>query len=66
MNTLLVVISVLLAFFGAINLTQATEGVGLICLGVAFAIWARLNQVVIHRKEDLKRLEHASNAVEGS
>lgn len=49
-TALLVILSVLLAIVGALILTQATLGVGLICLGVAFGIWARLNQAAEHLK----------------
>jgi hypothetical protein len=49
MTTLLVV---LLALVGALSLTQATLGVGVICLGVAFGVWARINQAAEHRKQD--------------
>ena len=50
MTALLVVISVILSIVGVFSLSQATMGVGVICLGVAFGIWARISQAAEHRK----------------
>lgn len=51
MTIVLVAISVILALAGALSLTQATLGVGVICLGVAFGVWARISQAAEHKKE---------------
>ena len=64
MVALLVVLSVLLAVVGAVSLSQATMGVGVICLGVAFGVWARIAQAAEHRKEDLKRASSAAAATQ--
>lgn len=63
MTTALVVISVLLALGGALSLSNATLGVGVICLAVACGIWARINQAAQYRQEDLQRELRASNAL---
>jgi hypothetical protein len=55
MNALLMIISVLLVIAGGMMLSQATTGVGLICIGIAFAVWCRINQAAVHRTEDIKR-----------
>lgn len=60
MTALLVVISVILAVCGGLMLSQATTGVGVICLGVAFGIWARINQAAEQRREDLKQRQKAA------
>ncbi len=53
----LVLISIAMAFYGATTLTQATTGVGVICLGVFVAILARLMQAADHHAEVRKLLE---------
>jgi hypothetical protein len=63
-TALLVVISVLLAVLGAASLSQATMGVGVICLGVAFGVWARINQAAEHRREDKKLAQNATRPVQ--
>lgn len=50
----LVVLSVLSALIGLVLLSQATAGVGVLALGILFAIWARLHQAREHH-ENLKR-----------
>lgn len=55
MTALLVVLSVILVGVGVGSLSQATLGVGVICVGVAFGVWARINQAAEHRKADERR-----------
>jgi predicted benzoate:H+ symporter BenE len=48
---LLIVVAILLALSGAESLTQATLGVGMICLGAVVAIIARIAQADRHDAE---------------
>lgn len=57
MTAVLVVISVVAALAGGAMLSQATQGVGVICIGVAFGVWARIAQAAAHRKEALRVAE---------
>lgn len=52
MNALLVIISVLFVLVGSLSLSAATSGVGMVCVGIAFGVWARLHQAADHRRED--------------
>jgi hypothetical protein len=54
MTVLLVVLSVFLVLLGAFNLSQATFGVGLVCVGIAFGVWGRINQASEHRAAEAK------------
>jgi len=54
MNALLMIISVILVLVGGLMLSQATTGVGLICIGIAFGVWCRINQAAEHRREDMR------------
>lgn len=47
-TVLCVIASVLLAGYGFMNLTEATQGVGIICLACLFGIWARIAQAGFH------------------
>jgi hypothetical protein len=47
-------ISVLLVMAGASQLTQATAGVGYVCIGIAFGVWCRINQAADYRRQDKK------------
>ena len=51
MVSLLVIIVILLALSGVGSLTQATLGVGLICLGAVVGILARIAQADRHESE---------------
>lgn len=63
MTVLLVVLSVLLVVVGGLSLSQATMGVGLVCIGVALGVWARINQAAEHRREDVRlRAKSATSA----
>jgi hypothetical protein len=55
MAVLLVVIAVLTAIFGAASLSQATMGVGIICIGCFIAILARIVQASVQHNELLKK-----------
>lgn len=48
MTILWIIIAVLLAIAGVVQLTGATVGVGLICIGCLFGIFARISQA--HKK----------------
>lgn len=48
MSAVLVIIAILIAGAGAMSLTQATLGVGLICIGCLIAIFARIVQAAEH------------------
>lgn len=61
MVPLLVAIAILLAISGVGSLTQATLGVGLICLGAVVAILARISQAERHEAE-LRRLTAMRNS----
>ena len=50
----LMLISVVLVVVGGSTLTQATIGVGLICIGIAFGVWCRINQAAEYRRQDQK------------
>ena len=52
MTVLLVLCSVLIVALGGLLLSQATTGVGVICIGIALAIWARLAQAAEHYRAD--------------
>ena len=62
MNALLVIISILLVIVGGLSLSQATTGVGLICIGIAFGVWARINQAAEHRREDRREAKAEQGA----
>ena len=46
----LTILSIPVAFFGAILTSQATHGVGLICLACYIGILARIGQAAAHEK----------------
>lgn len=50
MTAFLIVVAVLCGAIGFIYLSQATTGVGVICLGVLCAVLARINQAENHKK----------------
>lgn len=53
MVALLAVLSLLLAFFGAVNFTSATIGVGIVCLACVVMMLARIVQAHSHEKARL-------------
>lgn len=55
----MVLVAIALAVWGADRLTQATMGVGIICLGVFVAILARLAQAADHHAELRRLIEQA-------
>jgi hypothetical protein len=57
MVPLLVVIAILLALSGTGSLTQATLGVGMICLGAVVGILARIAQADRHEAEMRRLIE---------
>ena len=57
MTVLLVVLSVIFTLVGLVNLSQATLGVGVMCLAIALGIWARINQAGEHHRKALAELE---------
>lgn len=57
LSGILVAVSLLLALFGFVMLTQATNGVGAVALGCFFGILARIAQASAHHQEQLKRLD---------
>ncbi len=61
MNALLVIISIVLVAAGGLMLTQATLGVGLVCIGIAFGVWCRINQAAEHRREDKRAQAQVSS-----
>lgn len=48
MTTALVIISILLGIGGTLSLSNATAGMGIISLGILFAIFARIVQAAGH------------------
>lgn len=53
--------SVAAAVYGADHLTQATLGVGVLCLGVFIAILARIAQAADHHAEIRRLLERSTS-----
>ncbi len=62
MNALLVIISIILVLVGGLMLSQATLGVGLVCIGVAFGVWCRINQAAEYRREDKRAMAHVPSS----
>ena len=52
---LFTLLAVLLAMFGAASLSQATAGVGVLCLALLLAIFARMAQAAGHHREMMNR-----------
>jgi ABC-type enterochelin transport system permease subunit len=57
MHIVLIVIAILTAIAGALMLTQATMGVGVIAFGIFLAALARVVQAERHHSQLLNRLE---------
>lgn len=53
----MVLVAIALAVWGSDRLTQATQGVGIICLAVFVAVLARLAQAADHHAELRRILE---------
>ena len=54
MHALLLVLALLAVGFGALSLSQATLGVGMIAIGCFLAIAARLAQAEVHHRAVLR------------
>ena len=54
MHALLLVLALLAVGFGALSLSQATLGVGMIAIGCFLAIAARLAQAEVHHRAALR------------
>jgi predicted branched-subunit amino acid permease len=52
MITLLVIVAILAAIIGALSLSQATSGVGIICIACFLGILARLAQASEHNAKN--------------
>jgi len=61
----LVFVSIFLAIRGVTLLSEATLGVGVICLAVLMAIWARLVQAHTYHKRERQALEETLNGKSG-
>ena len=55
MFLILLILSILFLFVGAIQLTNATVGVGIICVACVFAIFSRIAQAKEYQKELIER-----------
>lgn len=55
--TALLLLSIVLGLYGANMLSQATQGVGVICLSVLVAVLARIAQASDHHAEIRRLLE---------
>jgi predicted branched-subunit amino acid permease len=57
MTTFLVIIAILAAIIGAVSLSPATSGVGIICIACFLGILARLTQASDHHAVNAKNNE---------
>ncbi len=62
MTILLVIIALLVAFVGALFLTEATMGVGIICGACFLAILARITQASSQHEKLMKKIESENKA----
>lgn len=54
---LLLLAALVSAGAGVLFLSNATSGVGLICVGCLFGVWARILQAGVHHREVIEALE---------
>ncbi len=60
MVVFLTIIAFLAVLIGTFQLTQATVGVGIICIGCATAIFARIAQESAHHKQLLNKISDST------
>jgi hypothetical protein len=55
MTTVLLLLGLVLGFFGILMLSEATRGVGLICAGCLLAVWGRIMQASGHHRDAMHK-----------